>query len=611
MSIKRNDPCTCGSGKKYKKCCMLQENIIQLHEVKEERFYQQKHFLVIKVKDFIEKAIPTSQLYQLHSEFKNRTNHSIKDKGAEKAIYDYWLNFFNTFENGFRGIEWFLHENESRLSQTEKEMAKTWASLKPKLIQAVNKSDEAILFEDVITKQQYPVSTFKENIPNFVPWFGTLGLLEPFEQFYYFNGVRIFKDPESIKRAANKLEEIVSAEKISTEQALVDFFPEILTALTTNEERPQKPTEITHYNLKYKVVNDSAVASFVNSQEAIVIDSWNFEKKLASWVTDWHEYKDSELNKPVLVGNVLGSISQTNNELTFNTFEKKLVDEFKNMLESELDSNAVSFITIDTHTQTIPYQVELKNTIASFQEGTAPYFALYAQNDIRQELDIKIPLLGDRSIQELIEAGETERVETYLQSLEYNMYVQVEKDYGSVPVSADFNAVRRELGLPLSPFVTGGENRSTIYTPIVLSETKQKPLVKEEDIPVYELLGFAPNTVDNFYSGDLVIFFKEKTDGKAEGTVRKYRNCLFDLREILESHAKTSWNDCDKEFWQQVLTADLPSLYDPISKTVIKDFTSTIKALAKWLDKGKKSSSLGKTVADVAKEEEEKMLSLV
>ncbi|TXC90926.1 hypothetical protein FS935_08440 [Metabacillus litoralis] len=611
MSIKRNDPCTCGSGKKYKKCCMLQENIIQLHEVKEERFYQQKHVLVIKVKDFIEKAIPTSQLYQLHSEFKNRTNHSIKDKGAEKAIYDYWLIFFNTFENGFRGIEWFLHENELRLSQSEKEMATTWASLKPKLIQAVNKSDEAILFEDVITKQQYPVSTFKENIPNFVPWFGTLGLLEKFEQFYYFNGVRIFKDPDSIKRAAKKLEEIVSAEKISTEQALVDFFPEILTALTTNEERPQKPTEITHYNLKYNVLNDSAVANFVHSQEAIVIDSWNFEKKLASWVTDWHEYKDSELNKPVLVGNVLGSISQTNNELTFNTFEKNLVDEFKDMLESELDSSAISFITVDTHTQTIPYQVELKNTIASFQEGTAPYFALYAQNDIRQELDVKIPLLGDKSIQELIESGETKRVETYLQSLEYNMYVQVEKDYGSVPVSADFNAVRKELGLPLSPFVTGGENRSTIYTPIVLSETRQKPLVNEEDIPVYELLGFAPNTVDNFYSGDLVTFFKEKTDGKAEGTVRKYRNCLFDLREILEGHAKTSWNECDKEFWQQVLSADFPSLYDPISKTVIKDFTSTIKALAKWLDKGKKSSSLGKIVADVAKDAEEKMLSLV
>lgn len=611
MSIKRNDPCTCGSGKKYKKCCMLQENIIQLHEVKEERFYQQKHVLVIKVKDFIEKAIPTSQLYQLHSEFKNRTNHSIKDKGAEKAIYDYWLIFFNTFKNGFRGIEWFLHEHESRLSQAEKEMAHTWASLKPKLIQAVNKSDESILFQDVITKKQYPVSTFKENIPNYVPWFGTLALLEQFEQFYYFNGVRIFKDPDSIKRAEKKLEEIASGEKITTEQALVDFFPEILTALTTNEERPQNPTEITHYNLKYKVLDDSAVAKFVHSQEAIVIDSWGFEKKLASWVTDWHEYKDSELNKPVLVGNVLGSISQTNNELIFNAFEKKLIDEFKNMLENELDSTAISFITVDTHTQTIPYQVELKNTIASFQEGTAPYFALYAQNDIRQDLDVKIPLLGEKSISELIEAGETDRVETYLQSLEYNMYVQVEKDYGSVPVSADFNAIRKELGLPLSPFVTGGEHRSTIYTPIVLSETKQKPLVNEEDIPVYELLGFTPNTVDNFYSEDLVTFFKEKTDGKAEGTVRKYRNCLFDLREVLEGHAKTSWNECDKEFWQQVLTTDFPSLYDPISKTVIKDFTSTMKALSKWLDKGKKSTSLGKTVADVAKEEEEKLLSLV
>ena len=25
MSIQRNDPCVCGSGKKYKKCCLLKE----------------------------------------------------------------------------------------------------------------------------------------------------------------------------------------------------------------------------------------------------------------------------------------------------------------------------------------------------------------------------------------------------------------------------------------------------------------------------------------------------------------------------------------------------------------------------------------------------------
>jgi len=26
MKVNRNDPCPCGSGKKYKKCCLLKEN---------------------------------------------------------------------------------------------------------------------------------------------------------------------------------------------------------------------------------------------------------------------------------------------------------------------------------------------------------------------------------------------------------------------------------------------------------------------------------------------------------------------------------------------------------------------------------------------------------
>jgi hypothetical protein len=35
MNIGRNDPCNCGSGKKYKKCCLLKEYEQQLKEEKE------------------------------------------------------------------------------------------------------------------------------------------------------------------------------------------------------------------------------------------------------------------------------------------------------------------------------------------------------------------------------------------------------------------------------------------------------------------------------------------------------------------------------------------------------------------------------------------------
>ena len=33
-TIGRNDPCHCGSGKKYKKCCLAQDESIELNQVK-------------------------------------------------------------------------------------------------------------------------------------------------------------------------------------------------------------------------------------------------------------------------------------------------------------------------------------------------------------------------------------------------------------------------------------------------------------------------------------------------------------------------------------------------------------------------------------------------
>ena len=60
MSIGRNEPCPCGSGKKYKKCCMQKKNVFQLQEFKIERFYQQKNSLVSQLQDFISETFNQS-----------------------------------------------------------------------------------------------------------------------------------------------------------------------------------------------------------------------------------------------------------------------------------------------------------------------------------------------------------------------------------------------------------------------------------------------------------------------------------------------------------------------------------------------------------------------
>src|SRR5699024_3799049 len=148
MAVRRNDPCLCVSGKKYKKCCLKKESIVHVKEHKEEQFYRQKHLLVEKLNAFLNKKIILNEYYRIQSEFRRRTNRIVSE-GMENGFLRYWLYFFRRFDNGLRGIEWFYEEAKSRLSEEERTMAERWIGLSPKLVEAVSKSSSEIMFEDI------------------------------------------------------------------------------------------------------------------------------------------------------------------------------------------------------------------------------------------------------------------------------------------------------------------------------------------------------------------------------------------------------------------------------------------------------------------------------
>jgi len=207
----------------------------------------------------------------------------------------------------------------------------------------------------------------------------------------------------------------------------------------------------------------------------------------------------------------------------------------------------------------------------------------------------------------MVENGRVEEVDTWLKQLEYNLYLQVKGQFEKVEKTGDFNTVRKELGLSLSPFVTGGENRKSSLVPI--KQSHNEPTVNKEDIPFYENLGFTPSTIENYYVESFLNFFKEKTAGKSENTVRKYRNSLYDLREILEAKSFKSWDDLNQEQWEPILTTDYINMFESVSKTQVKDFLSTVKAFAKWLDE-KENTRLSEDLLKAIEVSEKKRLQL-
>src|SRR5690625_1863058 len=589
MAVRRNDPCLCGSGKKYKKCCLKQKNIVQLKEHKEEQFYRQKHLFVEKLNAFLNKEIPLNEYYQLQSEFRRRTNRKVSE-GMESGFLRYWLYFFRRFDNGLRGIEWFYEEAKSRLSEEERTMAERWIGLSPKLVEAVSKSSSEILFEDIYTREQFPSSSSKENILHCLPWYSTYGLMEPFQGQYYFNGVKVLGSPKSMRAAATKADEFIEQYKMTRKQVLQDFYPEILAEFIDNGTI--ESYEVQRYIAKYSVTDETAIAEFLKSERDITIEQWSDAVKIFAWTENWRAYIDNEMNGEVQLADLYGTIELRENQLITSCNSEYYADELKAKLN---DLEAFISLVNEEVQNTKTFGADIDPMFVNTSQHTPEYFALYAQNRLISDIDYPIRGLDGFTIRELVENGRVIEAETWLKQMEYQTYRIAERQFGEVGITADFNTIRKELGLPLSSFVTGGESRQSFIRSMESEKETDQPM-PEEDIPYSEELGFTFDTISNFYAHDLVSFYKEKTIGKAESTVRKYKNSLNVLREALANHRLIGWEHCDSLFWEQLLTKDLFEIDNKMTKTQLNDFISTIRTFGRWLDHTKHTAIFDQVV---------------
>ena len=582
MIVGRNDPCPCGSGKKYKKCCLQKENVTQLQEYKIERFYQQKHKLVKQLEEFIYERIPDSLYYHLRREFKERAKFTTDE--AESGFLNFWLYFFYRYENGMRGIEWFLTEKGQRLPEEELIKAKRWAELRPKMVQAIEKTDSCVIFLDFFSKETFQVSTHNENIPYFIPWYSTLALLEEVDSKYYFNGVRMLANPMGFYKATTLVQQLMKQTGLHYEQVLMEYFPELLAALSDDNEVELVEKEFVQYTYKFSLKDKVMGENFLYNEDCFTIEEWEDSIKKLLWLDNIQIYSDSELEGKIQLGEILATVELKNKTLTFVSTKLDIVNQFlKKLIRAR---GAFELVDDQEERISVPLNVELRQLSVNIEKGVPEYFILFAQSNWGLDIDQPIPMFDNLSLRDLVESNKKDLAEVWLKHSEYNLYKLVYKQYGNVKNTADFNTVRRELGLELSPFVTGGKQRHSEFLPLINIE-QRKTVILEEDIQIYENLGFTSETIDNFYTKDLVAFYKDKTNGMSENTIRKYKNSLYDIREALERSSVKNWDECGFSFWEEFLSNGLYEINNKVSKTKLKDIVSTVKALIKWLEKEK------------------------
>lgn len=581
---------------------MKKENVVQLQDVKEERFYQQKLSLVNQLNDFILDQVPPNVYHPMEADFKKRTSYKLGQN--QRGFFNFWLYFFHRYENGLRGIEWFLKENERRLTEEDKQMAIRWANMKPQMIEAVDETEAGVLFRDYFSGSTFPVPKSKENLPHFFPWNGTLALLEPIDGAYYFNGVRTLVKPKHFQHAANYAKQLVNETGQATEDVLIDYYPEILTALLEGPEAEErKEREMVTYTHMFLLNDKEKADRILYNDDDFGIDQWEEKHKKLTWQSNVQVFSDSEINGNVRLSEVNATLVIENKSLTFTTNDLSIADQFFQKVEKS--DGAITFVESFEQRFKLPVQADSKQLAISYDEGVPEYFSLYAHNAMHTDVDKPIPMYEGKSLRKLVETGQTFLAEEWLKQAEYDLYKAVYEKYGSVEVTADFNTVRKQLGLPLSPFVTGGDNRHSDIKPV--TPAPRDVAVSEADIATYEKLGFTPQTVNTFYAKDIFSFYKEKTDGKSEATERKYRNSLHNVREIIENSAKQSWEECDLEFWRTLLLEDFFAINEGMSKSMIKDMITTVKALTKWLANENKLD-INKQLAAAAKDYQMQML---
>jgi hypothetical protein len=207
---------------------MLREQVVDINRLQVERFYERKHLLTTMLTDFVWGNMHYSDHKRVQTIFEKRTGLSLKEN-VNSMMFQFYSLFMHRYENNLRGIEWFCKGHWSRLEPALRAYAKSWTSLVFRLVHVIDITKDNILFEDMITKNTYSVPNIKENVPPSIGQFdGTIGLLEKNNEKYYFNGVRVFVGAQSVAYAKGKIESLMKEKRMSYDEVMMTYTPEIL-----------------------------------------------------------------------------------------------------------------------------------------------------------------------------------------------------------------------------------------------------------------------------------------------------------------------------------------------------------------------------------------------
>ncbi|RAV02677.1 YecA family protein [Paenibacillus sp. YN15] len=453
--IGRNDPCPCGSGKKYKQCCLMKQSEDQAEQIKVQRFFERKWKLTNDLHSFLDEKHGGGWMldHQKMEPFDPSIDHFREGLGSV------WAFFFRKYENGKRGIDWFLEEGGRRYSAEDREMLERWSAMKVSCYQIVGPYEQGVVIEDVWSGERYRMP-YCETMVKLPPWSVAVGMIEPYFENWCIHGAFMWCGPDT-KPAVMALVQQLQKEALQAlgrelppADIIADHYPDIINMChrnNRNEKRvssPKDTQEQVFLTRVYTCSNTELLAETLLQIEDEYLLAPGTDPAEGRIVISRAERLDHILDAlpadrraqlgldDILIFNSLGNIEMDTKGVTVSGWWSNELEATLELLESRMAS-AVGLSRVNEHQEThrFPKGVILKETTILTEKDLSEQ-EIVAYSSLPQ-------FLQWFQLEQEENPGET--AETLVRRKEYEQY--------RINPNTSLKLLRVALGLPESPFV--------------------------------------------------------------------------------------------------------------------------------------------------------------
>ncbi|MEH7491288.1 SEC-C metal-binding domain-containing protein [Neobacillus niacini] len=226
-SIGRNEPCPCGSGKKYKKCCGAKEAVSITQVIENEIDDLQKKLLHFALDHYEE------EVYQGLDEYEEYFEIEDEERQFYEFVYTVWFSLFNELETGGTILENFISSETGKIKRPKlKQILQSWTEARAIAGEIIHVENNKLIVADGFSSEQFgAIVTNAQRSFNKGSFF--IGILLPFNEKYVFFPAPFELPDLPVYQAIDYIKQkSLIADYESPQEFLTEFFMEIMVDLT-------------------------------------------------------------------------------------------------------------------------------------------------------------------------------------------------------------------------------------------------------------------------------------------------------------------------------------------------------------------------------------------